>query len=89
MNLNSKINFNIINIVRSYTLPLTENVKNKKIICLKDLLNDTIFLKNCLDDNKCFDIILLNKYLDLKNSKIKLVGSIKGYHFWTIRKIIS
>lgn len=45
MNLNSKINSNIINIVRSYTLPL-----------------------------------------DLKNSKIKLVGSIKGYHFWTIRK---
>jgi hypothetical protein len=81
--LDNKLNINIINIVKSYLLPLNNDVKFLKYSCLKKLMYETTGLRTDLNHNSCFDIYGLTYCDNLSNSKIKR----NIYHqSWEIRK---
>lgn len=75
-----KLNRNIINIIHSYNLPL----KNNLIDILNQLKQKTVSIKAQLDNNYCYND-KFNLFMDIKNTKIKLIKSYCDY--WIIRKI--
>lgn len=81
MNLNNKLNSNIISIVKSYLLPLTENVKNNKYKCICFLIYKTNCIRLCLDSNVCCNESGEMCY-GLKYGKIKNINN----SFWSIRR---
>ena len=75
--LNNRINFNLTQIVGSYTLPSTEIIKNNREKCSTDLIHSTLFILNDL-------------YLDLHRNcekyKFERIRS-THYDYWIIRKL--
>lgn len=83
--LNNKLNSDIINIMRSYLLPLDNDVKILKYSCLEKLLWETTGLRTDLNHNSCFNVSGSHYCDNLSNSKIKR----NIYHkSWEIRKIL-
>ena len=61
------MNKDIINIIRKYTLPSLETIKENKKRLFGDLLYSTTLLKYCLDENKyevIYDTGLHHMYYD-------------------------
>jgi len=82
--LNNRINFNLIHIVESYTLPSTEIIKNNKEKYLNELNMTTSSIWNALYANICYDYS--ERYHSMKNTKIIRMNTI-DYHYWTIKPI--
>ena len=73
------------NIIREYILPLkNENYKN---IYLGNLLDFTWNIRECLENNVCFNNNSGIFDNNLKNSKIKrILSSITNKYYWSMRK---
>jgi hypothetical protein len=79
----NKLNINIVNIVRSYTLPLTKDVNDKKYECIFRLIEKTKYIHLCLNSNICYNKSGEMCYDGLKYGKIKNINN----QFWSIRKV--
>ena len=75
----------MINIIRSYLLPIIEVFKNKKFY-MNEYKDKATYLRYCLDNNICFDEDGTTIFNDLKNSKIKYI-KLGKQSYWSIRKL--
>jgi len=78
-----KINKDLINIVKSYLLPL-QTIKNNRNKYLIDLLRSTCNIKERLNNNYCIDYDG-KEYNNLDNSKITRLM----IDYWTIKRMVS
>lgn len=81
--LNNKININLVNIIRSYNLPLLNNHH----YYFDELIDKTYNIQNSLNIGKCYSMSGYDyNVFDLKKSKIKII-CMRNYVWWTIRKL--
>jgi len=86
--LHNKLNKHMIDIIKIYILPCSDNLISEKNVCLNLLLDKTWNIFDDLNNNCHLDVNTGTYTPGLQNTKIKKISKHIYKYYWSIRTIL-